>query len=104
MSVKLRMLQERPPNWLPPPGSDRLSRAQVEVDDLFSKGCITRFYPKLGLGWVERDGDGEVSVSLADARLVGPKGSERYLVAGARVGFDLSWTSSGPRITCLKVY
>lgn len=97
----------RPPNWLPLPG-ERIGREEavphVDEDDVFPKGQVLTFYPRQGVGTLRSDRGQAFDFSLSNIDLIGPKGHPRYLAAGARVGFDVSWTSHGLKINRLKIY
>lgn len=97
----------RPPNWLPLPG-ERItggeSAPHVDEDDVFPKAEVLTFYPRQGVGTLKTDRGETFDFSLANIELVGPKGHMRYLDAGARVGYDVSWTSHGLKINRLKIY
>lgn len=100
-------LEARPPNWLPVPGARRQvaeAAPHVEEDDVFPKGQILSFFPRQGVGTLKSDRGETFPFSLAEIDLVGPKGQRRYVASGARVGFDVSWTSHGLRISRMKIY
>ncbi|HPM40978.1 MAG TPA: hypothetical protein PLY45_00905 [bacterium] len=101
-------LEAREPNWLPLPVG-RVAEAaedspEVSEEDLFPKGEVVSFYPRQGLGTLRNARDEIVPFSLSEVELVGPKGHPKYLMGGARVGFDVSWTSGGTRVCRMKVY
>lgn len=95
----------RAPNWLPLPG-EILGAAEPTVDenDLFPKGNVTSLYAHQGYGLIKNDRGEEISFSLAEVSLVGPKGHRRYLAEGCRVGYDVSWTSHGLHVSKMKIY
>jgi len=74
-----------------------------EVNDLFSKGRVTKWFPRQGYGIVTDKNNREVYFSLLEMDFVGEKGKESLKV-GAFVGFDPSWTSHGLHIKHMKVY
>lgn len=95
----------RAPNWLPLPGAEiDLAPQVVDENDLFPKGFVTSYYPQQGLGLVKNDRGEEISFSLAEVDLIGPKGHRKFLSEGCRVGYDISCTSHGPRVSKIKVY
>ena len=102
------LIESRPPNWLPLPGGRREAPGEampaVDENDLFPKGKVEAFYPRQGLGSVVNDRGESLPFRIAEIDLVGPKGQSRYLSAGARVGYDISHTSHGRRISRIKIY
>ena len=74
-----------------------------DVNDLFSKGRVTKWFPRQGYGIVTDKNNREVYFSLLEMDFVGEKGKEALKV-GAFVGFDPSWTSHGLHIKRMKVY
>ena len=101
-------IEARPPNWLPLPGAEpapaREAEPAVDDEDLFPKGRVQTFYPRQGEGAIANDRGELIPFCVAEIELVGPKGHARYLAAGARVGYDVSCTSHGRRISRMKVY
>lgn len=95
---------ERRPNWLPIPGaiSAQEKRSQrVDEDDLFRKGEVVIFQPKQGHGVVANDRGDRLPFDLRQIAVIG--GAENIGV-GLRIGYDVARTSSGYRVTTLKVY
>ena len=96
-------VEERSPNWLPIPGvvGHERREAQVDENDFFRKAEIIAFYPKQRHGMLQNEGGERISFDLRNLCVVG---DASYLDVGIRVGYDVSRTSNGNRITCLKVY
>jgi len=98
----------RPVNWLPLPSESLIKKAAeeqiVDENDLFPKGEVVKFYPLQGYGYVKNRQDKEILFRLGELDLVGPKADKKYVAVGARVGYDISCTSSGPHIRVLKIY
>lgn len=102
MTVDLQ-IQSRPRNWLPPPSLLEAAPV-VDEDDLFPKGTVVDFYPKQGIGRIKTDRNGVLEFSLGQVELIGEKARALNIAAGARIGFDVSWTSKGLKISKIKVY
>lgn len=98
-------IEARQPNWFPLPGERWGAQMPVVAeDDFFPKGEVLSFYPKQGYGYVRTGRGEELIFRLSEAELVGPKGHPQYLAAGCRVGYDVSWTSSGLHVSRMKIY
>ena len=106
MSAYAHQPQTRPPNWLPLPGvgAGDVHSIVVDENDDFSKGEVVKLYPNQGYGLIRTAFGKEAYFNLRELDLVGAKADRRYLKVGARVGYDLSWTSSGQHVTRLKIY
>jgi hypothetical protein len=105
MSVSQSRPEARQPNWLPVPAAESiLEVVTVEEDDLFTKGEVMSFHPRQKRGRIKDAKGNAVRFNLSEAKLIGPKGDPRYLSAGARIGYDVGWTSAGLHITKIKVY
>ncbi len=96
----------RPPNWLPLPHQVSIQAAQqhVDVNDFFSKGEVTRYYPGQGYGYVITQNEQELIFKLNEIDLVGEKTDASYLAVGLKVGYDVSQASDGLHIKALKIY
>ena len=101
-------IEARSPNWLPLPGAQPAPPSEeapiVDENDLFPKGRVEAFYPRQGEGMVLNDRGERIPFRVAEIDLIGPKGNARYIAAGARVGYDVSCTSHGRRVSRIKVY
>ena len=73
----------------------------VDESDLFRKGEVASFYPKQRSGAVRTEQGGLVPFLLDQINVMG---DAQHLEARARVGFDLSRTSHGYRVTKIKIY
>lgn len=100
-------VKARHPNWLPLPAKEQggvINRQDVDENDAFSKANICSFFPRQGVGAIVSDRGETIPFSLSEIELVGPKGNARYIIQGGRVGFDVSRTSHGKRVSRMKVY
>lgn len=71
----------------------------------FYQGVITRVYYGSQTGTLRSDGTGrEYRFKAPFVDVVGAVARIDGLREGMRVGFDLGWTSSGPRVTLIRVY
>lgn len=100
-------IEARQPNWLPLPGDESPGMHEapaVEENDFFPKGVVESFFPEQGLGRLKNARGESIPFDLSQIEMIGPKAGKRYLQAGSRVGFDVSWTSSGLRVSKIRVY
>lgn len=72
--------------------------------DLFYHGTILRLSPKKNRGMVRTSSGREIPFSYDHLELSGPVKHPRELREGLVVGYDMSWTSSGLRVTKIKTY
>jgi len=99
------MISARPSNWLPLPISARkpaIAAAQTQDIGLFPVGEIVRFLPHKGTGLLKIRGDAEVAFAVDELDLI-PLSSRSKLTKGIKVGYDISRTSHGLRVSKLKV-
>ncbi|MFH1830835.1 MAG: hypothetical protein ABH871_08700 [Pseudomonadota bacterium] len=97
-------VEQRPVNWLPIPGlSGAKEKREVKVDenDFFRKGEIASYYPGQGSGVIATDKGERLPFDLRGINMIGDL---KDIDAGIRVGYDVSRTSGGYKITCIKVY
>lgn len=97
----------RPANWLPLPQiglAKKVAETVVDENDFFPKGEVISFYPRQGYGYVKNNQGHEILFRLEELDLVGPKADANNIAVGSRVGYDVSWTSSGLHICTLKIY
>jgi len=73
-------------------------------EDLFYQGVILRLYPGRKCGVIRTGNGREVPFSFATVDLLGDDQRFDQLYEGMPVGFDLTRTSGGLRITKIKVY
>jgi len=104
MSNVAAQVQERAANWLPIPGvaeKARRRQAEVDEDDLFTKGTVASFYPREGRGIIRNDRDETLPFSVPESAIVG---DPAHIEEGSRIGYDASVTQGGMKVTVLKVY
>lgn len=97
-------VEARKPNWLPIPGvitAGEKRSALVDENDFFRKGEVVSYQPMQRHGVIENEQGERVPFDLHQIDVLG---DAAYIEAGVRVGYDVSRTSSGNRVTCLKVY
>ncbi len=73
-------------------------------EELFYQGVILRLYPGRKCGVIRTGNGREVPFSFATVDLLGDDQRFDRLYEGMPVGFDLTRTSEGLRITKIKVY
>lgn len=100
------MLEKRAPNWLPNfgPLGKKVLEPQVSVEDFFPKGEIVKFFPQQEYGFIRDQHGRDIYFHLGELDLVGPKSRKGFLKVGAKIGYDVSWTSHGLHVKRLKVY
>ncbi|OGQ23395.1 MAG: hypothetical protein A3I05_05530 [Deltaproteobacteria bacterium RIFCSPLOWO2_02_FULL_44_10] len=97
----------RPPHWLPLPGSSLAktsSHQNIDEQDHFSKGEVVGYFPRQGFGFVRTHRGEDLYFCKVEADLVGQKKDWKYLKVGMKVGFDVAWTSKGLHVTKIKIY
>ena len=72
--------------------------------DFYHQGTVTKLFPSNNTGVVRTESGRELTFSYELVILCGEVKSPLELKVGARVGYDLGWTSGGLRITKLKTY
>ena len=72
--------------------------------DLFHHGVITKLFPTNNMGFVLTEGGHEVPFSYELVILLGDVQKPGALKEGMEVGYDLTWTSKGLRISKIKVF
>lgn len=75
----------------------------VEVDDLFPKGRIAKFFPHQGYGFITDRNGKQVYFNLNEIDFVGPK-SKDDIQTGIPIGYDVSHTSHGLHVKKIKIY
>ena len=84
--------------------SDSSSHPEPEAPpDLFHHGVITKLFPTNNMGFVRTEGGHEVPFSYELVILLGDVQKPGELKEGMEVGYDLTWTSKGLRISKIKV-
>lgn len=104
--IQKERVKKRPLNWLPivRPLKNRTETIVVSDEDFFPKGEVVKFFQTQDYGFIKDQHGKDVYFHLNELDFVGPKGSKTYLKVGARVGYDLSWTSHGQHVRKLKIY
>jgi hypothetical protein len=105
MQERSLQCEARPPNWLPLPLAEEplVRRREVTVDegDLFRKGDVSAYYVQQRRGFIRNERGSLIPFLLDEITLLG---DARDLEAGLRVGYDVSRTSHGARVTRMKIY
>ena len=84
--------------------SDSSSNQELQAQpDLFHHGVITKLFPTNNMGLVRTEGGHEVPFSYEVVVLLGDVKKPGELKEGMEVGYDLTWTSKGLRISKIKV-
>lgn len=97
----------RPENWLPQSYRSKVEKEikyEVDENDMFSKGEISRYFPYQEYGYVKDCNGKDIVFKLDEIDLVGERGYKENITIGSKVGYDLSVTSSGVRVSKLKIY
>lgn len=104
--IQKDLVKKRPPNWLPigRPLKLEVEEIQVSEDDLFPKGEIVKFFVGQDYGFIKDQHGRDIYFHLNELDFVGPKKSKNYIKVGAKIGYDLSWTSHGQHVRRLKIY
>lgn len=101
------LVSSRTPNWIPLPsfGIDK-KKPIVEVDekDFFTKGEVVFFYERQGIGRVKNRRGEFVDFDVSQVDFVGQKNSSEFITDGSPVGYDISITSHGLKISKMKIY
>ena len=85
--------------------SDSSSNPEQQAEpDLFHHGVITKLFPTNNMGFVRTEGGHEVPFSYELVILLGDVQKPGELKEGMEVGYDLTWTSKGLRISKIKVF
>lgn len=85
---------------------DDVSEAEREGvgKDLFYHGTVHRLSPKKSTGIVRTSSGREIPFSFELVTLFGPVKNPYELRDGLVVGYDMSWTSDGLKVTKIKTY
>ncbi|MDO8494323.1 MAG: cold shock domain-containing protein [Deltaproteobacteria bacterium] len=105
--IQKEQVKKRPPNWLPVFSSIvRFEKEEIVVstEDLFPKGEIVKFFDKQDYGFIKDQHGKDVYFHLNELDFVGPKNSKEHVKVGAKIGYDLSWTSHGQHVRRMKIY
>lgn len=104
--IQKEKVKKRPANWLPVISVLQFQPEEIHVseDDLFPKGEVAKFFTNQEYGFIRDQHGNDVYFHLNEIDFVGPKNHKSYLKVGAKVGYDLSWTSHGQHVRRLKIY
>lgn len=72
--------------------------------DLFYHGVIAKLFPKNNMGIVRTESGREIAFAYNLVIILGGTQDPNDLREGQKVGYDLGWTSSGLRVTKIKIY
>lgn len=97
-------LRVRQANWLPlPEGAAMVAPTEEEVADLFPKGEVSEFLPHLKCGKIKTQAGIELPFDTNLLEIIPPQNAADIKV-GMKVGYDVSRTSSGTRISRMRIY
>lgn len=104
--IQKEQVRKRPPNWLPIGHTRKIEMEEIVVseNDLFPKGEVVKFFTGQDYGFIRDQHGKDVYFHLGEVDFVGPKNSKNYIKVGAKVGYDLSWTSHGQHVRRIKIY
>ncbi|MBI4526958.1 MAG: hypothetical protein HY695_24440 [Deltaproteobacteria bacterium] len=77
---------------------------RADPKDLFHHGVISKMFASNNMGFVRTESGREVPFSFQFVLLYGGLENPADLQEGQEVGYDLGWTSSGLRVTKIKVF
>lgn len=86
------------PEGIPDPKHDGIA------EDSFYHGTIQRLFPKNNTGVVRTSSGRQIPFSYQLVELFGPVKKPQELKEGLVVGYDMSWTSDGLKVTKIKTY
>lgn len=104
--IQKERVAKRKPNWIPVVKMTPLEPDEVVVsqEDRFPKGEIVKFFDHQEYGFIKDQHGKDVYFHLNEIDFVGPKSSKEFVKVGAKVGYDLSWTSKGQHVRRIKIY
>lgn len=104
--IQKEKVRVRPPNWLPATLIVPILPEEIHVsqDDLFPKGEIVKFFQNQDYGFVKDQHGEDIYFHLNEIDFVGPKNNKSFVKVGAKIGYDLSWTSHGQHVRRIKIY
>jgi hypothetical protein len=73
-------------------------------EDSFYHGTIQRLFPRNNTGVVRTSSGRQIPFSYQLVELFGPVKKPEELREGLVVGYDMSWTSDGLKVTKIKTY
>lgn len=104
--IQKDLVKKRRSNWLPIPRPLQIAPEEIKVseDDLFPKGEVVKFFPGQDYGFIKDQHGRDIYFHLSELDFVGPKNSRSHIKVGAKIGYDLSWTSHGQHVRKIKIY
>lgn len=104
--IQKEQVKRRGPNWLPLGRLLHVSPEEIVVstEDLFPKGEVVKFFFGQDYGFIRDQHGKDIYFHLGELDFVGPKNSKNFIKVGAKVGYDLSWTSHGQHVRRIKIY
>ncbi|HZP42259.1 MAG TPA: hypothetical protein VFD84_12235 [Candidatus Binatia bacterium] len=86
-------------------GDDSPGEAEASVRDRYYRGVIRRVFYGSESGTLESEATGrEYRFKYPHVEIRGPIPKVSGLREGMTVGFDLAWTSRGPRVSVIRVF
>ena len=104
--IQKEVVKKRRSNWLPIPSPLQMASDEIIVsqDDLFPKGEVVKFFSGQDYGFIKDQHGHDIYFHLNELDFVGPKNSRSHIKVGAKIGYDLSWTSHGQHVRKIKIY
>ncbi len=75
-----------------------------EARDKFYIGTVEKLYPGGERGVIRAASGRDIPFTFAYVTMIGPRRRFEDLREGLEVGFDVSWTSSGLRVSAIRVF
>lgn len=104
--IQKERVKKRSLNWIPliKPVACAPEEIVVSMEDFFPKGEVVKFFENQDYGFIRDQHGRDIYFHLNELDFIGPKNSSQYLKVGAKIGYDLSWTSHGQHVRKLKIY
>lgn len=104
--IQKERVHKRLPNWLPVarPFKEEPEEIVVSQEDSFPKGEVVKYFVNQDYGFIKDQHGRDIYFHLNELDFVGPKNHKSFIKVGAKVGYDLSWTSKGQHVRKLKIY
>lgn len=104
--IQKERVKKRSPNWLPVFSPLKIEAEEIHVseDDFFPRGTVVKFFENQDYGFIKDQHGQDIYFHLNELDFVGPKNHRSFLKVGAKIGYDLSWTSHGRHVRRLKIY
>jgi hypothetical protein len=88
----------------PPPPTDRAADYELEGGGKYYRGRIVKLQRGAGRGRLRSVSTGrDIPFVFQFVTMVGPHGRFEDLREGMEVGFDVSWTSRGLRVSVIRI-